>query len=658
MGGLQHGVVIAVDRDVGVDVAVTGMHVQSHPHPAFEHTLVNGIAFGQHRAKRGPRENGLQRRADLGFPAGTQAVILQLRKQRIHIGQPTSPERAHLPQQSQGLLHTVAQQLGTGNVVGIVCFAQRQIALLKKSLQCIAQRQLVAQTQLNVDALDAIGVLGHAGQRNHHILIHLEGVGVLADGRCALAIQPEFFAGLGADGHKAFATAAVGNAHHLAGGTGHGIGIVAHDVPHQHHFGHAGRGDALALGGIAHRLQVAVVQMLQTRQQHAGAFGLGKHEVFDFDNAGHSIAGIAKKLQTHRAGVCRHAVDHPAGAGNQAIAAFFLDARQAAQELVGHVFAQTFFAEAGASDVQPLGTDVGFSVGLKILQLKAGGRNVVNLAQVVVEAGHLQPLRIRGDHAPAGQVVQRCAPQNGFFAARVHGDVAAHATGLGTGGINGKHIARALGSIGHPLGDHTGLGPHCGHRVIDTRQLHGLDLGHGLQLFGVDDCALPGERNGTAGIARTTSTRDDGQPKLDTTLDQTGHFSLGVRCEHHKRVLHTPIGGIGYMADPAQAIELDVVFGGAFAQRAHNLLAQFRHVVKLAGKPLDGITGSFQQLGHQDIALGIVIGSATLLHLGQAVVQGIDQLATALGVVQQVVLQIGVALHHPDIAHHFIEHAG
>ena len=38
--------------------------------------------------------------------------------------------------------------------------------------------------------------------------------------------------------------------------------------------------------------------------------------------------------------------------------------------------------------------------------------------------------------------------------------------------------------------------------------------------------------------------------------------------------------------------------------------------------------------------------------------QGLDQQPPALGVVQQVVLQIGIALHHPDIAEYLVQHAG
>jgi hypothetical protein len=39
VGGLQHGVVVGIDRDVGVHVAVAGVHVQRHEHAALQHVL-------------------------------------------------------------------------------------------------------------------------------------------------------------------------------------------------------------------------------------------------------------------------------------------------------------------------------------------------------------------------------------------------------------------------------------------------------------------------------------------------------------------------------------------------------------------------------------------------------------------------------------------
>ena len=125
----------------------------------------------------------------------------------IQVRQPVLPQRAHLAQQAQRLLHAVFQQLGTGDVAGVVVLAQRQVAALEEGLQRIDQRQLVAQAQLDVDALDAFGVLAHARQRDHHVLVDLEGIGVPGDGGRPLAVQPELLARIGADGREAFATA-------------------------------------------------------------------------------------------------------------------------------------------------------------------------------------------------------------------------------------------------------------------------------------------------------------------------------------------------------------------------------------------------------------------------------------------------------------------
>ena len=92
--------------------------------------------------------------------------------------------------------------------------------------------------------------------------------------------------------------------------------------------------------------------MLQTRQQHAAALLLGEHKVLDVHDAWHRVTRIAKKLEAYRARVRRHAVQHPRGAGNQAVAALFLDARQAAQKFIRHILAQTGFAKSRARNRQ------------------------------------------------------------------------------------------------------------------------------------------------------------------------------------------------------------------------------------------------------------------------------------------------------------------
>jgi hypothetical protein len=151
---------------------------------------------------------------------------------------------------------------------------------------------------------------------------------------------------------------------------------------------------------------------------------------------------------------------------------------------------------------------------------------------------------------------------------------------------------------------------------------------------------------------------NDGQAQLDAALDQGGHLFFGVRGQDHEGVFDAPVGGVGHVRDAAQAIELDVVVTGDLAQHALGALTQLAHLLEGAGKAVHSGAGHAQHLAHEGVAGAVIARGATLVDLTQAVVQGFDQLTTALGVVQQVVLQVGVALHDPDVAQHFVQHPG
>ena len=84
-----------------------------------------------------------------------------------------------------------------------------------------------------------------------------------------------------------------------------------------------------------------------------------------------------------------HAVQDPTRTSDQAIAAFFLDARQATQKLVSDVFAQTYFAKALSWDVETLLPNRRFAIRLEIVQIKTRHICVMDLAQVVPNACHL-----------------------------------------------------------------------------------------------------------------------------------------------------------------------------------------------------------------------------------------------------------------------------
>ena len=90
-----------------------------------------------------------------------------------------------------------------------------------------------------------------------------------------------------------------------------------------------------------------------------------------------------------------------------------------------------------------------------------------------------------------------------------------------------------------------------GHGLLQPWQLHHFHFAASVQLFGVNHRTLPRQRNRTTGVASTTPTRNNGQAQLNTALYQLRHFLFGIGREHHERQLHTPVGSVGHMADPA-----------------------------------------------------------------------------------------------------------
>ena len=135
-------------------------------------------------------EDRLQRRADLRLPRRAQRVVLQLRETacgRLPSAAAPRPgwpsQHCHSARTSRSSASACCTRSSSssalGDLAGVVALAQRQRALREEGLQRVDQRQLVAQAELDVDALDALGVLAHARQRDHHVLVDLEGVGVL-----------------------------------------------------------------------------------------------------------------------------------------------------------------------------------------------------------------------------------------------------------------------------------------------------------------------------------------------------------------------------------------------------------------------------------------------------------------------------------------------
>ena len=241
-------------------------------------------------------EDRLQRRADLGLPAGAQAVVLQLRNS---VSTPSS-QSCHWPRTSRTRASACCTRSSSSSAEGISPASSWRPAAGgrgRRRLQLVGQPDLVAQAQLDVDALDAVGVLRHP-RSGITVLVDLEGVGVLAIAAVRLRSSQNFLRARGSPPRSprrcaSWRGAPLRGARATASGRRRRCRRPAPSW--------AGR--RAWTWSVAHRLQVAVVQVFQAGQHGAGAALFGEHEVLDLDDAGHGVAGIAEEFQAHRARV-------------------------------------------------------------------------------------------------------------------------------------------------------------------------------------------------------------------------------------------------------------------------------------------------------------------------------------------------------------------
>jgi len=179
--GVQHGVVVGIDRNVGVHIAVAGVHVQRDEHAALQDALVNGIATLEYRRKGAADKNPGQRRPHLGLPADPNASVLQpveyaarVAVPVVHVVEQVLPTRADAEDQVTGFgrARRVAVR---GTARGAARGAVRSAFAGKIVLQGSQQFELVADGQFDVDTFDGIRVLTQALQWNDHVFVDLEG---------------------------------------------------------------------------------------------------------------------------------------------------------------------------------------------------------------------------------------------------------------------------------------------------------------------------------------------------------------------------------------------------------------------------------------------------------------------------------------------------
>ena len=97
VGRLQHRVIVGVDGDVGVHVAVAGVHVQRDEHAAAQH-----VARGSRRSAPAPARTRARRRSRASgarssdFHDTTTRAVLQRGKRRVDAVEEILPPRAHV----------------------------------------------------------------------------------------------------------------------------------------------------------------------------------------------------------------------------------------------------------------------------------------------------------------------------------------------------------------------------------------------------------------------------------------------------------------------------------------------------------------------------------------------------------------------------------
>ncbi len=266
-----------------------------------------------HRREREAREDLLERRLQFALPRHEDRVVLQRGERFVDAREQVLPARARRPDQLARLVDLRVDDLLRRPRLAVGRPRVREERAREERRQLVREAQLVADRQLDVDALDAVRVVAEARQRDHHVLVDLERVRVLRDRRGPRAVEPELPARVGRHRDEALGAARVGDAHDLRRGLRDGVVVVADDVGQQHHLRPA---VALGLRRVADRLHVALVQVLEPREQHARAAGLGQRveRVLDLDDRGRRVAHLPEELEAHGADRGRHPVEDEARA--------------------------------------------------------------------------------------------------------------------------------------------------------------------------------------------------------------------------------------------------------------------------------------------------------------------------------------------------------
>ncbi len=151
------------------------------------------------------------------------------------------------------------------------------------------------------------------------------------------------------------------------------------------------------------------------------------------------------------------------------------------------------------------------------------------------------------------------------------------------------------------------------------------------------------------------------RPSSTQALDQTPHLVLDVGVEHDERILDAPVGRVGDVRDAREAVEGDVVLRRVARQHAQRALAQLARLGEPGGEALDRFARGLRAAARPSVAIGVRAGGdrllPPLLDLREPMAHRVDEQRLPLRIVEQVILQVGIALDDPDVAEHLEQHA-
>ena len=543
LGFFQHVMVIGVDRDVDVAVAVPGVHVAGHHDAPGVHVV-----------------------ADLVELAGQVGIFLQ---QAVHVGLRPPPELGI--RQLRGADIAGGHLGGKGELAVEFLFFHGEAGQAAHLLERVA---VGLRRAFQIELLKEESEIRDAVHGDDHVLVELEAGRALGDGGEAVAVFPEalgFLVVLRYD--DVHVLLLFHHGHDVAHALVQQVGIVA-----VHLEDDDGDGQIAELAGLAlvvDGLHVFGVEFFQRGKMRVVAFFADAvaqaHELAH--HHGRRMHGTPEEFQHHDALVARLGMQDETGLGDDAVHAFLLHAGQAAQRLVGHVLAETGQADLVAAQVHHVA-----HAAAHVLDHKDGGLFRQDLVAGMVLPLHGDDFARGRDHAPPEQIVQGGAVFEGHGAAGILRDVAADGRGLLGGRVHRKERAFLV----HSGDDGLRVGPGL------TGDRHGLkvDGADMRQPRKADDDRAPPRGHGPARCAGTAAARDEGEFHVIGQLDQRGHLFGIVRLHHQQGQLHAQVRGVGGGLHQGRRMGQHAFGGQHAAQGLRQTLAEIRF--RLVGGPEHG----------------------------------------------------------------------